>query len=112
MTKTEKRIKFMKLIGKLLCYADEQGIDVICYSFHRTQKQQDLLYEWGKSKVRRSKHQDWLAMDLAVVKGGEVVWERIPEYDKLGEYWESLDPECVWGGRWKSLEDIYHFELA
>jgi len=18
----------------------------------------------------------------------------------LGEYWESLDPECTWGGRW------------
>jgi hypothetical protein len=34
---------------------------------------------------------------------------RTDDYKELGEYWESLDQDCKWGGRWG---DGNHFSYA
>jgi peptidoglycan L-alanyl-D-glutamate endopeptidase CwlK len=108
--KLAKRVEFLYKVGKLIQYAQEQGIALICTCFWRSQQDQDRYYAEGKTKVKRSKHQDWLAIDLAVVNDdGKIQWAADGRYQKLGEYWESLGG--IWGGRWQSLRDIYHFEI-
>ncbi len=109
---TSDRIKLIHNLGKLAQYAYENDIDFIITSFSRTPEEQNKLYKEGKSKCDgyaiKSRHQLWRAFDVAVIRDGEIVWEG-DEYTRLGEYWESLGG--VWGGRWASLNDIYHFEV-
>lgn len=104
-----ERVKFAAMAGSLLDWAYSQQISVIVTDWDRSQEEQDRLFVEGKSKVQHSKHQDWLAIDLCLVKNGTLIWEECDEYTRLGEYWESIGG--TWGGRWSSLHDIYHFEL-
>lgn len=109
----EKRVRFFRMISKLTSVAGSaHGIAVMPFWFHRTAEQQAALFAEGKSrcdgKTKRSKHQNWLAMDLVVMRGNQTCWEHVPEYDTLGALWREL------GGTWGHdvfPGDIYHFEL-
>jgi len=107
-----KRIEFLQMFRKLLAYAEEQGIVVICFSFYRTPEQQNLRYQDGKSDCDGykiiSKHQLWRAVDLAIVEGGDCVWCRTLDYVKLGQFWKNLGG--VWGGDFSKLDDVFHYE--
>jgi hypothetical protein len=111
-----KRTDFLYKIGKLLVFAEERGIPIICFTFHRTVKEQYDEFLAGRSNcdgtIKKSQHQKWLAMDFVIVdEQGNCVWEDVPEYRVLGEYWESLGG--TWGGRWSSpAGDVYHMELS
>ena len=102
------------MMARLLQFASDECIDVICASFHRTAEEQKALFDKGLSRcdgiTKRSRHQDWLAMDLYVIKDDKVAAERIQDYEKLGMRWEDIGG--VWGGRFESLNDIFHFELG
>ena len=62
--------------------------------------------------IRNSLHTQRLAIDLNLFQEKDPgQWEyltRTEEYEKLGVYWESLDPLCAWGGR---FSDGNHFSL-
>jgi len=110
---TSDRIKLIHLFGKLIQYAYENNIDFIITTFYRTAEEQNKLYKEGKSKCDgykvKSRHQLWRAVDVAVLRDGNIIWEG-DEYTRLGEYWESLGG--TWGGRWKEPSgDLYHFEV-
>ncbi len=77
--------------------------------FYRTMEEQRILLRQGKSKTLASKHLRWLAIDLLLIKDGNPVWERTSEYNRAGHLWRTIDG--IWGGDWKGLEDIYHFEF-
>ena len=111
------RAEFLHKIGWLLCWCSANGIDVICFTFYRTPEQQKIEFDAGRSTLLHGKHQDWLAMDFALwddidadgnVDKDEIRWKNDPRYTEMGIYWESLGG--TWGGRWESLNDIYHFE--
>lgn len=119
MTNTEKRILYLQRFALLIQKATLEGIEVIETSGHRSDKEQNELYQKGRTTpgpivtncdgyFQRSKHQDWLAKDLLIVENGVPAWERAAGYDRLGEIWESLGG--TWGGRFIS-PDCYHFEL-
>ena len=64
----------------------------------------------------KSKHQFWEAVDLVIVKNGELIWPRIPDYEILGRI--AKEEELRWGGDWDGDEirdpndfDPYHFEF-
>ena len=107
------RTNFFYMIARLVCEAQEQGIRVICTSFIRTTAEQRDLFERGKSRCdgtkKVSKHQLGTAADLALVKNERLIWDDAPEYGILGEIWEDLGG--IWGGRWKTFRDIFHFEV-
>jgi peptidoglycan L-alanyl-D-glutamate endopeptidase CwlK len=122
-TNTEKRVRFLELFGLLCTKAKVEGIQFIVWTFDRTPQEQNYLYQQGRTRpgkvitncdgyIKKSAHENWLAIDLAIVKNGKVVWDPIPEYFDLGEYWESLGG--TWGGRFSAASgvsgDIYHFE--
>jgi hypothetical protein len=66
----------------------------------------------GKSQLDPRKgptnHQKRLAKDFAVIQDGAFIWSRTPKYERMGAIAESLG--LRWGGRWASLNDIYHVE--
>lgn len=106
--------KFARMLGKLLAYAERQNIKVLMYWLWRSAEQQNEMFKAGGKtncdgyKVL-SNHQLGRAADIAVVVDGSIRWEMRPEYELLGRYWEGLGG--TWGGRWKGLNDIYHFEV-
>ncbi len=118
MTNTQKRIKFLRLLARFISQAGAEGIEFIVWTFYRSPTDQNYLYQQGRTRsgqiitncdgyLTLSKHQSWLAVDLLIIEDGAQVWERTPEYERLGEIWVSLGGR--WGGDWN---DCYHFELA
>jgi hypothetical protein len=54
-----------------------------------------------------SQHYNKCAVDVNLFKDG--VWlTKTEDHAVLGAYWESLDPECRWGGRFK---DGNHYQI-
>jgi len=108
-----KREKFGRDLGKLIDFAHDNDINIITYSLFRTVEDQKKLFESGKSHCdgvnNLSKHQLGRAVDLVIMENGKAVWERNWKYEKLGDFWKSLGNK--WGGDWKTLNDIYHFEV-
>lgn len=75
----------------------------------RTEDEQRRLVASGASRTMNSKHLSGQAFDVDVIGYGR---DAIPGYfwDLLGPFGESLG--LVWGGRWPTLRDYGHFELA
>jgi peptidoglycan L-alanyl-D-glutamate endopeptidase CwlK len=85
----------------------------------RTQAEEDALVAKGASQTRHSRHlagRDGFAcaVDVAALAGGHVSWE--PTH-----YWaiataakaaaHQLGIPLEWGGDWKTLKDLGHFQL-
>jgi peptidoglycan L-alanyl-D-glutamate endopeptidase CwlK len=101
------------------------GIEYMITSTYRSQEEQDALYAQGRTTPGRkvtwtqhSRHTDREALDIAILKGGEIVWDpkvdvdmdRVPDYLEAGIIGEQCG--LVWGGRWKtSPPDFPHCEL-
>ena len=104
---------FARRLGRLIRYAEKNGIHVELTEVFRTAKEQAAYYAAGKSTkdgvYNLSKHQLGRAADLVVFKGNMPVWERCAEYEQLGAIWKQWGGR--WGGDWQSLNDIYHFEV-
>ena len=101
MNLREARVKFSYLFAeKLLPKARELGFD---YAFDEVANHQ------GKGHMVGSLHYDGCAGDLILydADGGYITDTR--DYQSLGEYWESLDENCRWGGRFK---DGNHFSYS
>lgn len=118
-TSTQQRIDFLHKISLFILLASSEGIDLLCYFFHRTTIQQVKLYAQGRVKPgkivtycdgvkKKSFHQIWRAKDFVIVKDGKLIWKYIPEYDICGKIWKGLGG--IWGGDFK-FKDIYHFQL-
>lgn len=110
----EKHDKFARNWGRLLKYSINNGIDYLAYSLFRTTAQQQELFKQGKSHCdgvkARSRHQDGCAGDLVILVDGAPCWDEIPEYAKLGAFWENV-LGGRWGGHFNEFKDIYHFEV-
>ena len=60
--------------------------------------------------MRDSLHYERLAIDLNLfIKGKWISDGGHPAWEDLGTYWESLDPLCRWGGRFR---DANHFSIT
>lgn len=121
MTNTAKRCRFLQLLALLIQKATLEGIEFIVWTFYRSPQDQNFLYQQGRTRpgkiitncdgqINQSNHQQWLAVDILVIRDGADLWTHEPEYDRLGEIWESLGGK--WGGSFKSIDDIFHFELG
>jgi len=87
--------KFMLNLSKLIQRAYELGF---------TLSGGDLWAHDGHKE--NSLHYKRLAIDLNLFKDG--VWlKKSEDHKPLGDYWESLDPQNRWGGR---FSDGNHYE--
>ena len=109
---TEKQARFELAAAKLVLQASIEDIKLVCFRFISTLDEDLKHFLEGRSKIdpriKPTAHMMRLAKDYAVIKDGDFVWTRTPEYERLGEIAESLG--LRWGGRWDSLNDIYHVE--
>ena len=96
----EARVKFSYLFAeKLLPRARELGFE---YAFDEVTNHQGIGHKSG------SLHYSGCAGDLLLYK--DAVYQPKTEiYRELGKYWESLEPDCKWGGKWG---DGNHFSYS
>lgn len=84
----EKQNRFTELIALLIQFAHAKGYYL---SFGDA---------WAKTgHIDGSFHYKRLAIDLNLFKGGTFL-QKTDDHKELGDFWESLDPLCSWGGRW------------
>ncbi|MFD1292627.1 M15 family metallopeptidase [Lutibacter holmesii] len=103
-------------ISKLINYAYMNDMELTFGEARRTNEQQLIYFQTGKSKTMRSNHLRALAVDFNLFIKGELTykWEDVK---LLGDYWETLHPANRWGGDWNKNDikdgfiDAPHFEM-
>lgn len=103
-------------VAKLILFAAENGIEVTFGEAYRTNEQQLIYVQSGKSKTMNSNHLRRLAVDFNFFINGNLTynWNDIKV---IGDYWESLHPANRWGGDWNKNNnkdgfiDTPHFEM-
>lgn len=115
-TLVSKQIDFSLAVAQLIIFAATNNYGITFGEAWRTDEQQEIYLKSGKSKSKRSNHQDRLAIDLNLFKDGHYLTDP-SSYRLLGEEWEKLGGR--WGGRfgippidWSSKVgwDSNHFE--
>jgi hypothetical protein len=91
----DRRRLFTKLIIKVLQKMIDDGYG-------------PMIGKDGLKHMTNSLHYDGLAMDIDLTKDS-VYLDSGKEHTVYGEYWESLDPLCCWGGRFK---DANHYSIT
>ena len=109
MSLSQEQAAFLLDVCKLIQYATEQGWVVTGGELYRTPEQQEIYLKTGRSKTMASNHLKRCAIDLNFFKAGQLTWDK-KLLAPLGQYWESLNPKNRWGGNFKSLIDVPHFE--
>ena len=109
MTKVEQQNAFIKDFARLILMADSFGLTVTAGELMRSQEQQNIYLESGRTTIAHSIHQDRMAGDLNFFKDGVLTYAKA-DIQKLGDYWESLNEHNKWGGNWTTFVDTPHFE--
>lgn len=85
----------------------------------RTEAQQRLLFEDGKSKAdgieKKSKHQSGKALDVFGYVDGKATWSLVHMAviaTAMLQAASLLGYKLEWGGLWRSFQDYPHFELV
>lgn len=112
MRLSTKQKRFAELLGVFLVWIHSNPNRTITFGeVWRTKEQQELYVKAGKSKTMNSKHLDRCAVDINLFIDGRLTWVA-EDFKPLGEFWESLDPGCKWGGNFKNFVDAVHFEYS
>ena len=109
MSLVAEQSAFLLDVCKLIQHATQSGWVVTGGELFRTAEQQEIYLKTGRSKTMASNHLRRLAVDLNFFKDGKLVWDKAA-LAAVGAYWESLNPKNRWGGNFKSLVDVPHFE--
>ena len=112
MSLGDKQRKFSRLIANLLDFIHSRDYDVTFGDAFRDSRLHGHIGEKKAYGHRNSCHKLRLALDLNLFKDG-VYLTTDKDHEPFGLYWESLDPECRWGGRFKGKNagDANHFSF-
>ena len=103
----DKQKKFAKLVAGLLNKAHEMGYEVSLGDAYRDPSVFGVLGEKRGYGHPKSGHKQRLAIDLNLYHEGRYLTET-EDHRLLGEWWEGVDPDCRWGGR---FNDGNHYSL-
>ncbi len=93
-----KQELFSRCLPLLITKAHELGYEVRLRDLWRSKEEAARLARAGIG-IKNSLHCKGLAIDLYIRRpGGSILWAT-EHYRELGEYWESMDRLCFWGGR-------------
>ena len=96
-TLRERQSKFAFNVALLISFAYDQGYEITFGD----------AYAKTGHKIR-SLHYRRLAIDLNLFRDGKFL-EKTEDHIPLGKFWESIHPECVWGGMWN---DGNHYQYG
>jgi hypothetical protein len=101
---------FLSDVSKLIQFCENRGIMVTAGELFRTDEQQAIYLEQGKTKATTSNHQRRLAIDLNFIIDGQLTYKK-EDISPYGQFWEELNPGINrWGGNFSTIEDTDHFE--
>lgn len=109
MTLREKQSLFVRLVAKLIEFANENGMELTFGECWRTPEQAKANAVSGRG-ISNSLHTQRLAIDLNLFVGGVFI-DSSEGHRRLGEYWKTLHPLCRWGGDFRK-PDGNHYSLA
>lgn len=95
------------------CALSRSSVDFVVIDGGRTEQEHKKNVENGKSWVRRSRHQDGLAIDYAALVNGTITYQPEYYYQIAGAFYRCSDDlgiPITWGGEWKA-QDLMHIEL-
>jgi hypothetical protein len=95
----QQQSEFVRLVARLIEFANQNGMELTFGECWRTPEQAALNAKNG-SGISNSLHTERLAIDLNLFVGGDFI-DSSEGHRRLGEYWEQLHPRCRWGGRFK-----------
>lgn len=109
MSLSKKQRRFTECICVLIAWGIERGYE---FTFGDAYRDKRVHGDFGEKKsyaASKSIHKIRLAVDLNLFADGEYITDGDHEaYQALGEFWESLDSDARWGGRFK---DANHFSF-
>lgn len=108
MTLSSKQKLFTHLVHKLLEKVWELELECTLGDAYRDPRAFGALGKTGPYGQVNSCHKLRLALDLNLFTKDGKYLDQTEDHRKLGEYWESLDPLCRWGGR---FSDGNHYSL-
>lgn len=97
------------MLSSLIGFAYENGCQLTLGEAYRTEDQQRIYVNSGRSKTMNSRHRDRLAVDLNIFRDG-VYLPGGDSYRLLGEKWEELGGR--WGGRFGVSPENYSKEIG
>lgn len=106
----QKQRLFVKLLGRLIGWAYENGYELTEGEGYRTPEQAALNAQ-HHTGIANSLHTLRLAMDYNLFKDGAYL-TKTEDYRPLGDYWKSLDPDACWGGDFATRPDGNHFSIT
>lgn len=106
MSVVSKQARFTVCIADLIIWADSRGYQLTFGEAYRPRELAELYAAQGRG-IANSNHTRRLAVDFNVFKDGVYLTDGA-DFADLGAYWESLDPNCRWGGRFR---DGNHFSF-
>lgn len=95
----DKQKKFMRLLPQLLEFIHDNGYEVSGGDLYRDPRVFGMMGSHNGYGRALSNHKIRLAIDLNLFKDGEYLTDS-EAHRFAGEFWESLDPDCAWGGHW------------
>lgn len=95
MNLKESRILFTSLIIKLIGYMIEKGF-------------KPCVGKDGLKHMKNSLHYEGLAMDIDLYDECGCYLSDTASHKQFGEFWESLNPLCSWGGH---FNDGNHYSI-
>jgi len=99
VTLREVQNEFTKNLGLLIHFAYSKGYAL------------SVGDAWAKDGHKNnSLHYIRCAMDLNLFKDGKYL-DKSEDHAELGKFWESLHPDCRWGGNF-STSDGNHYEIS
>jgi hypothetical protein len=115
-TLRDERCLFSLRISQLVQWAHTQGWS-LCFDEGRVFLQRVGTNSKGVDEAYQDRvhkngsfHYSGLAMDLNLYVHGEYQSQDCPEWQAIGKYWNSLGPECTWGGSFMTKKtDLNHF---
>ena len=100
MTLGDKQREFTRHFRILLQHIEAAGYEGTLGDAYRSPKAFGEMGEPGPYGRDRSAHKNRLAVDLNLFKDG-LYLDQTEDHRPIGEYWEALHPENVWGGRFQ-----------
>jgi peptidoglycan L-alanyl-D-glutamate endopeptidase CwlK len=105
----QEQAAFLLDVARLISYATECDWVVTGGELWRTPEQQAEYVRTGRSKTLNSNHLRRLAIDLNFFRNGQLIYDK-EQLRGFGQFWEMLNPKNRWGGNFKNLVDVPHFE--